>query len=153
MARLFEVVNPCCYSRLASYPWFCGDDAVGRQTATIDALGNRTTTIYDAAGRVATVIDADSTRTTFVYDAVGNRTMVTDPLGHRATFAYNAANLLTASSSVTNRVTWTYNNAGNLLTAANTNGALRQGLRCGQSHDAGQRRCEAECLGRQHVLA
>jgi RHS repeat-associated protein len=127
-------------------------DALNRQTVTVDALGNRTTTMLDAVGNVTEVLDASNNATIYAYNADYQLVSETNPMGHTGTFAYDADGDLAsttdydgrvvtyaydaldrmtgqtwhsgnASSSVTNRATYTYDADGDLLTAANVNGA------------------------------
>ena len=45
----------------------------GRVSATVDPLGDRTTTVYDSVGHIIATIDPDNNRTTTVYDPLGTR--------------------------------------------------------------------------------
>jgi RHS repeat-associated protein len=101
-------------------------DALDRLESVSDALGHRTTTVYDAVGnpiarvdannhrttftldnrdRFETVVDALSHVTTFVYDSGGNRTVVIDPLGNRTTTAYDALDRATTITDAESGVT------------------------------------------------
>jgi RHS repeat-associated protein len=66
-------------------------DAASRPVATIDPLGRRSTTLYDAASRVRATIDAAGNRTTLGYDAASQSTSVLDALSRRSTTVYDAA--------------------------------------------------------------
>jgi YD repeat-containing protein len=74
------------------------------QSLTIDALSNRTTTLFDAAGNVTSVKDADNNVTTFAFDADNRKIQMTDPLGHVATFAYDSVGNLTSTTDRDGRV-------------------------------------------------
>jgi RHS repeat-associated protein len=65
-------------------------DAVGKVTATTDALNHTTTYLYDAANRQTGTIDALTNRTTSVLDAVGDVTKTFDALGKLATMVLDA---------------------------------------------------------------
>jgi RHS repeat-associated protein len=124
-------------------------DSYGRDVATIDALGNRTTMVLDGFGRQVNEVDADSNTTTFVYDGLnrvvnetsatgGLSTMTydadgrlatsTDPLGREITYSYDAVGnntgqtWLNADTTVQGRLTFTYDANNRLLTAANSVG-------------------------------
>jgi RHS repeat-associated protein len=94
----------------------------------VDALGNRTTSVFDAAGNLTGVQDANShllqflydannrltvtvdgagDRTTSLRDAAGNVTQVTDPLTHNTQFLYDALNRQTVTIDANNYRTTT----------------------------------------------
>ncbi len=91
-------------------------------SATVDALGNRTTTIYDAAGEAIATIDALGNRTTTAYDAAGNAVAVTDANNHTTTSVYDADNRQIATvDALGNRTTTTYDAAGNAVALTDAN--------------------------------
>jgi RHS repeat-associated protein len=81
-------------------------DAVGRQVAAIDALGNSTYTVYDERGRALEqrLADPDGPGSQFApvtkheYDAAGNVTSTTDALGNKTSFEYDSLNRLRQES-------------------------------------------------------
>jgi len=104
--------------------------AVGNRTVWHDALGDRTTSVFDALNREIERIDPLSQSTTFAYDAVGHLTSSTDRLDRRRDFTYDDAGRLTSEvwiasngSTVDNRITFTYDAVGNQLTARDFDGA------------------------------
>jgi RHS repeat-associated protein len=77
----------------------------GAVTATIDALGKRTTYAYNAAGDLTTVTDPLGNKTTYAYDSRGHLTSVTRPSGN-----------VPGADPATARTTWTRDAAGRVLT-------------------------------------
>ncbi|HVU09389.1 MAG TPA: LamG-like jellyroll fold domain-containing protein [Verrucomicrobiae bacterium] len=65
-------------------------DAVGRQTAVIDALTNRTDYAYDANGQLRFMTNALGAVTEYQYDAKGRRIKTIFPDGSYTTNSYNA---------------------------------------------------------------
>lgn len=59
--------------------------------ASVDALGNRSTNIYDAADRTVAVENPLGHRNTSTYDAAGRTTASINPLGYATTFQYDRA--------------------------------------------------------------
>ena len=70
---------------------------LGRQTATIDALGHRTTFVYDVRGQLVETDFPDGTKTTTTYDAAGHRIASTDQAGRTTQFVYDALGRLVAT--------------------------------------------------------
>jgi YD repeat-containing protein len=102
-------------------------DAVGNVTQITDADNNKTQFLYDALNRVTEQIDPFNKTNTFAYDAVGNLTSTTDRLGRVVNSQFDALDRMTGQTWVTsgttiNTLTFTYDAKGNLLTAANSNG-------------------------------
>ena len=56
-------------------------DALGRQTETVNALGFRTTSVYDDGGNVLRTIDQAAKTYTYTYDNLDRQITVTDPGG------------------------------------------------------------------------
>ncbi len=69
-------------------------DTAGRQVATVDALGNFTTMSYDAVGNNTGVLDADGNQTTFVFDNDNRVVNKIDPDG-TTTYVYDVDSRLT----------------------------------------------------------
>ena len=46
-------------------------DLVGQSVATVNALGNRSTSVFDAAGEVVATVDPLTNRSTVAYDNAG----------------------------------------------------------------------------------
>jgi RHS repeat-associated protein len=90
-------------------------DALGRLTAAIDSLGNKTQALYDVRGNLLQITDAKGHASKFeydrnnqvvkeilplgqvtqlAYDEVGNLTGRTDANGNQATYGYDAVNRL-----------------------------------------------------------
>ena len=67
-----------------------GHDALGNQTATIDALGRRTEFRYDDRGQLVGLDFADGTSTSIGDDALGRRTSSTDRAGRVTRFEYDS---------------------------------------------------------------
>ena len=75
--------------------------------AAVNALGNRTTTMFDAAGNPDALIDARGNRHSFVYDAADREVALRDPLSRRAGCVRGGASL------PGRRTTSGYDQAGN----------------------------------------
>jgi YD repeat-containing protein len=61
-------------------------DATGAPVATIDALGKRTTQVFDAAVQRMALVDANANRTSFTCDDAGRSTQMTDTLDRSRAF-------------------------------------------------------------------
>ncbi len=105
-------------------------DPAGRVTATIDARGNETDSVYDAANRVtdvnqpAVTVGGTSSRpnTHTTYDFDGNVHTLRDPNSNTTTNTYDALNrLLTSTDALSITVTNTYDQVGNKLTVEDGN--------------------------------
>ncbi len=84
-------------------------DALGRETAAIDPLGNTTRFTLDAAGRARLVTDPEGNTTERVYDSLGRMTSETRPEGIRIDLAYDANGNRTAYTDARgNTTTWDY---------------------------------------------
>jgi len=120
-------------------------DVLDRNTAIVDALGNRTEFGYSTAnGQLETMTDAKGNTYTYGYDLNGNRTSVTMPDGTSVHTAYDARGRVTNQTdqygnvtrycydgsdrltSVTDALgsTWTYeyNSVGELVAVTDANG-------------------------------
>jgi RHS repeat-associated protein len=107
-------------------------DPAGRVTATIDARGNETDTVYDAANRVSDVNAPQvpvaggsparpNTHTT--YDNDGNVLTLRDPNGHTTTNTYDLLNRLTRTVDAANdTVSSSYDAVGNRILVIDGNG-------------------------------
>ena len=126
----------------------------------MNALGFRTTTVYDAVGQRAALVDARSNRHSFVYNAVGQETERIDPLnrrttlgfdaagqqdlridarGNRTTYTYSENSQLTSRKYPDNtRATFTYDETGNRTLMANATG------RYSYSYDGNSQKTVAE---------
>jgi len=100
-------------------------DANFGPTASADANGNTTTTIFNRAGLPLSVTDPLSGTTSVGYDARENPITVTDQLGRQSLSVYDANNNLvrqtsgitTGSPGLTTAYTYTVSNGQSLLTA------------------------------------
>ncbi|MCL2503924.1 MAG: right-handed parallel beta-helix repeat-containing protein [Coriobacteriia bacterium] len=96
-------------------------DGLWRQTGSIDAAGNATSSTYNATGLRGTVTDARRNTTAFTYDANGNTTSVTDPLGHSTRASYDASsNIQWAEDALGYRTEYGYDPTGRFLTDIHT---------------------------------
>ena len=68
-----------------------GYDELGRRVSETDQAGRTTRFEYDAVGRLTAVVDALDQRTSYTYDEQGNRTSQTDANGHVTRFEYDSA--------------------------------------------------------------
>ncbi|MDB5841831.1 MAG: LysM peptidoglycan-binding protein, partial [Herminiimonas sp.] len=64
-------------------------DALGRQTAVTDALGNVNSQVFDAGGNLVEERHADGGLIRYFYNAFGNRQMRIDAMGKTSTYAYD----------------------------------------------------------------
>jgi RHS repeat-associated protein len=67
-------------------------DANGSVTATVDALGRRTTMTYDSLGRLVATTFANGSTIATSYDANGNTSTETDPAGRVTSHVYDELN-------------------------------------------------------------
>ena len=120
-------------------------DALGRRTVEVNALGNRTTTVYNSLGQTSALVDARANRHSFTYDSTGAQTQLIDPLNRRTTSAYDAAgqqNLRIDARG--NRTTYAYSSVGQLTSRRYPNGT-----RATFSYDTiGNRTLMADSTGR-----
>ena len=90
-------------------------DAVGRQTAVIDALGNRADSIYDEDGQLIVSANALLQITRYEYDAKGRRVATNFPDGSFTTNSYNAIGQLVFSRDQAGLETdYQYDNLGRM---------------------------------------
>ncbi|MFH0994800.1 MAG: RHS repeat-associated core domain-containing protein [Pseudomonadota bacterium] len=95
----------------------------GYPVTITDALGKKTTKIYDARGNVTNITDATGYSTTFTYDSNDNMTGITNALGKTSTFTYDAKNNLTKIvSALNNQTTMEYDAYGQLTGITNPAG-------------------------------
>jgi len=98
-------------------------NAVGQQSATIDALGRRTEMDYDVYGRLIETRYPDGTVQTSTYDAEGNLLTETDRLGRVTSFEYDALNRLIKTTLPDNSFTQTeYDAIGQVVAEIDANG-------------------------------
>jgi RHS repeat-associated protein len=146
-------------------------DAIGNQTAVVDARGNRTTFRYDLDNNVVETDTPDGGSERRTYDAAGNNTAVTDALGNTVSFSYDKDGRLTETIYADNthktvqydadgRVMARVDENGNTATFqydANGNQTMKQDCGCQGSsgktfyqYDADQRlTAEVDALGRK----
>ena len=100
------------------------DTTYHKPTLQIDALGRRTTSVYDAGtGALLSVTDPLGATTTYTYSS-GLLATATDPLLRRTTYLYNAAHRLeTVISPDGLRTTSLYDSAGDLTETVTPDGA------------------------------
>jgi RHS repeat-associated protein len=92
-------------------------DATGNRTVQIDARGYRTTFVFDELNRAYVTIDALNGRSTSTFDAAGNVRTTVDPLNRTTTFGYDALNRVsTTTDALAGVSTATYDAAGNVAT-------------------------------------
>ena len=102
-------------------------DLLGRQTAVIDPLNNRTEFVFDSLGRLMSQTDAESGTTTFGYDALGNRTSLTDPIGNTTTWVYNdEQQVLSETNELNDSRTYVYDDLGRLISRTDRRGRVRE---------------------------
>jgi RHS repeat-associated protein len=90
-------------------------DAVGNVTQVTDARGNSTQFLFDAVNRQSVVVDAWGDRTTTLFDAVDNVTQVTDARGNSTQFLYDALNRQSVTvDALGNRTTTLFDAVGNV---------------------------------------
>ena len=100
-------------------------DELGRRVSETDQAGKTTTFEYDALGRLTAVIDALDQRTTYTYDELGNRLTQTDANSHTTSFEYDTLGRQTARILPDgSREEMTYDPAGNLETRTDFMGRL-----------------------------
>src|SRR5262249_35559869 len=76
-----------------------------RASVSIDALNNRTTTLFDAAGNVTGSKDADGNLTQYLFDADNRPTVTIDPLTNRTTSLLDAAGNVTGMKDANGNLT------------------------------------------------
>src|SRR5258708_5958071 len=82
-------------------------NALGQQSATINALNHTTSYTYDADGHLTQTKYPDNTTESATYDANGNRLTSTDRGSHTTTFTYDKVNRLTTTTFADNSATST----------------------------------------------
>lgn len=100
-------------------------DALDRNTAIIDALGNRTEFGYSTTnGQLETMTDAKGNTYTYGYDLNGNRTSVTMPDGTTVTTAYDARGRVVSQTDQHGYTTkYTYDGADRLTSVTDALGS------------------------------
>jgi len=98
-------------------------NAVGQQSATVDALGRRTEMDYDPYGRLIETRYPDGTEQTNTYDAEGNLLTETDRQGRVTQFEYDALNRLIKTTLADGSITQTeYDTVGQVVAETDANG-------------------------------
>ncbi len=88
-----------------------------RQVGTIDAEGNTSSMVYDLRGNIIEKKDGKGNKTSYQYDGENHLTKVTDALGNNTAYTYDAAgNMLTQTDGNGNTTTY-HHNSTNLLTS------------------------------------
>ena len=120
-------------------------DAAGQSVAAINGRGYRTSHGYDRAGHRVRLTDANTNPTTYLFDAAGQDAGRIDPLLRRATFAYDLAGRRTLDLDARGaRVSTAYDGAGQKV-AEN----LSSGTRATFAYDlAGRRVLVSDATGR-----
>ncbi len=92
-------------------------DERNRNTAVIDAIGQRTSYSYDIIGNLTSIKDANLHTTSYEYDALNRRTATIIPLGQRSTTSYNAIGNVTSSTDFNGQtIAYTYDVMNRLKT-------------------------------------
>jgi len=125
-------------------------NAVGQQSASVDALGRRTEMDYDPYGRLIETRYADGTQQNNTYDAEGNLLTETDRLGRITTFEYDALNRLIKTTLSDGSTTQTeYDVVGQVVAEIDANGN-----RTTHEYDAAGRRIKTtDALNNLHQFA
>jgi len=98
-------------------------NASGSVVRGVNPMGAISTTLYDAAGRVKATIDPLSYRSTLVYDSAGRMVALRDPNGNRTTTVYDAAGRAVAAiNALSNRITTVFDAAGRRTALVDPNG-------------------------------
>jgi RHS repeat-associated protein len=98
-------------------------DAAGQQTATVDALGRRTTFLRDDVGRVTRTTYPDTTTEETTYDAEGRRLTSTDRSGRVTTYEYDSAGRLIKTTHPSGGVvSTTYDGTGRVASTTDARG-------------------------------
>jgi RHS repeat-associated protein len=92
-------------------------DAAGNQTATIDALGQRTQYVYDQTNRLSETMAPDGSTTHRQYDADGRQTATINELGRMTQYQYDALGRLVKTIYPDGSSTQTEYDADNEVTA------------------------------------
>jgi RHS repeat-associated protein len=105
--RLVRTVDPYGAATVTEY------NAIGKQAATVDKLGRRTTYDYDTRGNLARVTYPDGTSESYTYDAEGRKLTTTDRGGRTTSYTYDAAGRLIRTTYPDGAITRTeYDAAG-----------------------------------------
>jgi RHS repeat-associated protein len=102
-------------------------DRFGATAETIDPLGNVTRDQYDGNLNLTEVDGPQDTRTTYQYDANGNLVQETDALGNLQKFTFDANNnLASATDGNGNTTHYAYNGSNDLLSITYADGSQQQ---------------------------
>ncbi len=98
-------------------------DEVGNAVARVDALNRRTTTVFDELQRAVANVDALGNRATSIYDAVGQVTASVDALGRRTTAVFDAVgNVVEMQDALGNRTTSVFDAANRQIASVDALG-------------------------------
>ncbi len=107
-------------NNVTSYMW-----SNGLKQTTTDALGHMTTLQWNAMRQQTASIDAMNNKTNFGYDADGNQNNVQDALGHTTTFTFDGnRRQLTRTNALSGTSSNTYDAAGNRVSATDELGRI-----------------------------
>ncbi len=83
LERVVQIIDPKGNTKTIEY------NSIGKLSATIDKLGNRTEYEYDALGNRIRVVYPDGTEESYTYDAEGRKLTSTDRAGRTTSFTYD----------------------------------------------------------------
>jgi len=90
-----------------------------------DALGNKTSFLYDDEGNLQTIAYADTSAESFVYDALGNVITYTNRRGNTITYQYNSAGQILRKDYSDGRwITYVYDTIGRLEEVTDPSGTI-----------------------------
>jgi RHS repeat-associated protein len=119
MNRVVQTIDPDGGTNTVVY------NAIGKQQATIDALGNTTSYVYDSQGRLVQTVYADGTTEQSVYDANGNRVQSIDRANRITGYVYDALNRLVQTVYPDNTTSTTvYDGVGRVAQTVDARGAV-----------------------------
>jgi YD repeat-containing protein len=78
---------------------------LNRQTVTIDAQGNRSTSLFDLAGNLTGTLDSRGNLTKYLIDSLGRASVTIDANGNRSTSLFDAVGNVTGTLDANNNLT------------------------------------------------
>jgi RHS repeat-associated protein len=96
-------------------------DSNGRETASIDRNGLRTTYAYDSGGKLTTITDPYNNITTFAYDGSNKLQTITDPSNRVATFTHSGGDLSGVTLPDSSSWGYSYDGSGRLTQLTDPN--------------------------------